>query len=47
MIPCALLIYVGAVLNAPWWYYVLLGVYAIAQIVKYTVKLMKVGKNGE
>lgn len=31
---CVLLMYVGAKLDAPWWYWTLIGVLAVAQIVK-------------
>lgn len=34
LIPCALLMYVGAKLTAPWWYWVLIALLAIGQIVK-------------
>lgn len=47
MIGCVLLMYIGARLDAPWWYYALLGVYAVAQIVKLTLRTAEVTRNGK
>ena len=47
MIGCILLIWIGSVLNAPWWYYALLGVYAVGQILKYGISVGKGIRHGE
>lgn len=41
MIACACLIWVGWKLSAPWWYYSILAVCAVTQIVKYGIYMGK------
>lgn len=44
MIACILLIWIGAQLSAPWWYYALLGLMAFARIVDLGIKIGKAAK---
>ena len=47
MIFAALLVWVGTELSASWWYYCLLGVYALGQFIKTSYRIWKDARNGK
>lgn len=44
MIMCICLMWIGAKLSAPWWYYTLLAVIAVVRIIDLGIKIGKAAK---